>query len=713
MKYLAHLENGIEQLLIDHLEGTATIASNFAGVFNMAKEGYRCGLLHDIGKYSNEFQQRVRNANLKVDHSTAGMIEAFTQKDVAASFCIAGHHAGIPNRGNRVDNLGESSLLGRIKRKSGVDIPDYSMFRSELNSVPQFSGRYGNFCDNPASQFFFVHMLYSCLVDADWLDTENSMSGNSVNRDLGLDKNELLLRLNSYLGKWKYTDNPINKKRNEILSTLINKGKQLDRGLYTLTVPTGGGKTISSMAFALNQIVKRDMRRIIYVIPYTSIIDQTTKVFEEIFGAENVVAHYASLTYKVNESGNLSDVDQKRYLATENWDAPIIVTTSEQFFESLFSNRPSKCRKLHNIVDSVIIFDEAQMLPVNYIDPCIWSVTELYKKYRCSIVFCTATQPSLNPLISKYTNEKTIELCDHVEDDYQFFKRVEYRFEEKLSNEEIISKLSNEKSVLCVVNTRKEAQDLFKMLPEEGKFHLSTTMIPVDRKRVIYEIKERLRHKQICRVISTSLIEAGVDIDFDSVYREIAGIDSIIQAAGRCNREGKNKRSDSIVHVFESENKVPNSINQNVAATKYVLRQEKDMSSIKTILMYFDFLYNTLKDDSAKDEKKIMKLVDELAFSDVNDKFHLIETGTYNVIIPIYDGEELADKLKYNGLSKEENRKIGEYSVAVYERDFRRLNEFGAVLPVSEDTCILINKELYDSKIGLSLSIAGGSALYQ
>lgn len=707
--YLAHAADGRYQTLIDHLMSVAKMASDFATPFNAANAAYFCGLMHDIGKYSAAFQRRIRGSAIQVDHSTAGALEAHRYRQDAAAFCIAGHHRGLPDRGNRMDSAQSTTLLGRLKKRPGIEIESYEAFRNEIN-IPANCSEKPTFTSSEAA-FFYTHMLYSCLVDADWLDTERFMQNNHVDRNCGDTLPILMTRLEKYIEPWWNSDNPLNQRRSEILRQLMQAG-QKPRGLYTLSVPTGGGKTVSSMAFALCHALCTGARRIIYVIPYTSIIEQTQEVFEKIFGAENIVAHYANVEYPANESGNLNAADQRRYLATENWDAPIILTTAVQFFESLFSNRPARCRKLHNIAGSVLIFDEAQTLPVNNLLPCVWSITELVKNYGCTAVLCTATQPSLCRLIERFLSKGAQELCPDTKKNYAFFRRVSYRFDGLLSDDELVRRLTEEPVVLCVVNSRAQAQKLFSMLPSNGAYHLSTTMTPMHRRAVLRTIKNRLEEHKVCRVISTSLIEAGVDVDFPCVYRSLAGLDSIIQAAGRCNREGKQRPEESFVHIFDTETKPPQALEQNIAATRHVLNDfPDDPSAPEAVQAYFNFLFYTLKDDAALDAKSIFPMIrEQMAFETVAKNFHLIDSETITVYIPQGEGAQLIDQLQKYGPSRELMRKLGQYAVSVYPYTYQRLQEAGAVEHISENAAVLISMLNYDEKTGLKLSPEGGEA---
>lgn len=704
MNWIAHRipETGQEQSILEHLTNTAALAAQFAAPFAAEAMAFQCGILHDIGKYSSSFQRRIRGSSEKVDHSTYGAQVALTQKrNPMTAFCVAGHHSGLPDGGNRkAAAQDDATFWGRMLRAQSGGLADSCAYQTEV-TVPEASPPSG-LCNDNGSAFFFTRMLYSCLVDADFLDTEHFMSGGKVQRKISAkaDISICLEKLEAYVAPWWNATNDLNKKRSEILQELLQNGS-MARGLFSLTVPTGGGKTVSSMAFALRHAKAHGLRRVIYVIPYTSIIEQTQDVFNQIFGAENVVAHYANAIYDTNENGNICD---KRYLATENWDAPIILTTAVQFFESLFSNRSSRCRKLHNIADSVLVFDEAQMLPVPYLKPCVWAMAQLVQNYGCSAVLCTATQPSLDRLFQSILPSYPVrELCTQVMETHLFFRRVVFQYEGVLSDAALAAQLNGHSRVLCIVNNRKQAQALFTQLAPDARFHLSTAMTPAHRRSVLAEIRKRLQNKQPCRVIATSLVEAGVDVDFPSVYRAIAGIDSMIQAAGRCNREGKEPRENSIVHLFDTPQKAPEMLAQNIAAARHVMRKYEDIASPKAIKTYFELLYYTLKGEAALDQKQILAEMNSnrFAFESVAHQFKLIESAEYTLYIPRDEGAALIAQLRKNGPSRALLRALGQVSVGVYPWHFKELYATGAVEQISENTAVLLDGSLYDADIGL------------
>ena len=589
------------------MANVSVMAGSFGASFDAEQHAQRIGTLHDAGKYSSAAQKRMADPEHtpKVDHSTAGAIIAFEVcRDGAGALAIAGHHGGMPDFGGRMASDG--TLMGRMKKDLSGRY-DYTAFWQE-NTIDKGDFKPIGLIDriNPFEAQFYARMLFSCLVDADFLDTEHFMQG-EMPRGGHDDMQVLLERLKDYIQPW--FANPtteINQKRCEILRDCLLSGEE-PRGLYTLTVPTGGGKTISSLAFALTHAAKNNMDRIIYVIPYTSIIEQNAAVFKRVLGDDNVIEHHSGIEYDEKEDMESPEV-MRQLLATENWDAPVIVTTAVQFFESLFSNKPSRCRKLHNIANSVIIFDEAQMLPLSYLKPCVSAIAELVRHYRTTAVLCTATQPSLARLFRDYDQDMSgREICENVGALQAFFRRVHFAHRGSFDFEILAEEMAQKAQVLCIVNTRKTAQKVFEMLPFDGSYHLSTRMTPEHRTKVLDEIRTRLRQGETCRVVSTSLIEAGVDVDFPEVWREMAGLDSILQAAGRCNREGRRDASESEVVVFSLPDGVPKPMQPNAVAAEIAMEGVDHIDESAVIRRYFDQLY-WQKGDQAMDIKDMMKL---------------------------------------------------------------------------------------------------------
>lgn len=708
--YLAHMDGKREQTVKEHLEGTAELAGKFAAVFGKEDWGCCCGILHDVGKYSAGFQKRIRGESSRpVDHSTAGAQLCLEKGGMYAflSYCVAGHHTGLPDRGSSSDQAGSPTLEGR-RRKEIEDFQDYGkeIQIPDLTTLP-FDGKRP---DNPDfSMSVLIRMLYSCLVDADFLDTERFMRKGQTERKRGESLEVLLGRLEAYISGWLSNDQPdtVNGRRTEILKRCLECG-DLEKGLFRLTVPTGGGKTVASLAFALRHGVKHHMRRVIYVIPYTSIIEQNAQVFREILGEENVLENHCNVDYESSEEF------KPMQLAAENWDKPVIVTTNVQFFESLFASRPSKCRKLHNIADSVVVFDEAQMLPLDYLKPCISMIEDLIRFYGVSAVLCTATQPSLEPFFGG--GRKGMELCPRMEEQFRFFERTTFQNLGTVAEEELAERLGRGRQVLCIVNTRKRAQQLYRKLKGEGVYHLSTTMYPVHRRRILETIRSRLKDGKPCILISTSLVEAGVDLDFQSVYRQLSGVDSMIQAAGRCNREGKRSREESKVFIFQFDEKesAPGQ-RQQIDISENLLAEGRELSSLDSVEEYFRRLYHFR--GAGLDKKKIMEEFKRSVynFDKVGKEFRLIEEHTRLLFVGKEEkGKALLEEIRDCGCTKERMRKVTRYCVQM-GREFDALYGAGMIRAVSgdmEDFYELTDQSQYTEELGLNLEVDSGMAMF-
>ena len=710
MEYIAHLNEEHTQTLKDHLCGTAELAGYFAGRFGKADWGYTCGMLHDIGKYSLAFQDKIKNnSNRQVDHSTAGAKVCFEKGGMYSfmSYCIAGHHSGLPDYGSSSDPGNAPTLQGRKKKH----IEDCGAYKSEIH-IPEIKTLPFDPQNSPDPDFslsVFIRMLYSCLVDADFLDTEYFMKEGQTQREAGEEPSVLLEKLKKHVAGWLLNEDTetVNGRRTEILRHCFECGHK-ERGIFQLTVPTGGGKTIASLAFALQHAVENQMDRVIYVIPYTSIIEQNAEVFREILGEQNVLENHYNVDYESTEEL------KPMQLASENWDKPVVVTTNVQFFESLFANKSSKCRKLHNIANSVIIFDEAQMLPTDYLKPCIAVMEELVANFGSSIVLCTATQPALSPFFQR--KMPVTELCPRVEEQFRFFERVTFQNIGTISEDELIEKLQKEEQALCIVNTKKRAQRLYQKMKGEGVFHLSTAMYPKHRRRVLDKIRQLVKDGKRCILISTSLVEAGVDLDFCTVYRQLAGVDSMIQAAGRCNREGKRAAQDSFAYLFQFEEKeyVPGQQLQ-IDVSKMLLSEGEDISSLHGIEKYFEALYH-FRGESL-DKKKIFEEFKDKRynFAKAAKEFKLIEENTLTVFISREEeAEELLWQIKHQGYTKSGMRKAGQYCVQLYENDIEKLQGAGMLRQVPggiENFYELVDSGQYSEEMGLDLGVESGIAV--
>ncbi|KNY27431.1 CRISPR-associated helicase/endonuclease Cas3 [Pseudobacteroides cellulosolvens] len=698
MAYYAHTTDNKDksdwQLLIDHLVNVAEYSEKFANAFGAGKLAYTAGMVHDLGKYSKEFQERLEGKKHKVDHSTAGAKELEEkygcQIGRVLAYVVAGHHGGLPN-GNRGN---DRNLLSRLEKE---DLPNYSSYENEIQipllgkedikniPVPQ------NAETSAFSRSFFVRMLYSCIVDADFIDTEKFMAfDKSIHRGSSANISDIFIKFENTLKELEFKSlnnaTSINIERQKILQSCL-EAANCKNGFYTLTVPTGGGKTYSSMAFALKHAIKNKKDRIIYVIPYTSIIEQNAQVFRDALGMDVVLEHHSNFDYPDGSYDNWSDNEKKHRLSTENWDMPIITTTAVQFFESMFSNKSSKCRKLHNIANSVVILDEAQMMPLDYLMPCLWALVELIENYSVTVVLCTATQPAIRDMLP--SNINPIEIIENPIGLQKAFERVKIQYLGNISDLNIAAEITKLDQVLCIVNTRKHAKKLFEKIAEltsDGIYHLSARMCPAHRKQILAEIRIRLREKKTCRVISTQLIEAGVDVDFPVVYRAMAGIDSIAQAAGRCNREGKMNHGN--VYVFEpEEHGMPKKgrFSKNASITRSIVRSFGDsILSLEAIKSYFELLYDFEREQL--DAKDILKMIKEgekellFPFEDIAYSFNLIDDIMQTVIVPF---DEEAKRLifemensKYPGMY---SRSLQKYSVQIYVFEREALVKAGAI----------------------------------
>ncbi|MDR3310179.1 MAG: CRISPR-associated helicase Cas3', partial [Oscillospiraceae bacterium] len=564
----------------------------------------------------------------------------------------------LPDGGSKTDGEDEPTLHARLKRKA----EPYDAYREEL-PPPSLTPPSAKIKDTFGA-LFFTRMLYSALVDADYLDTEAFMrSDSAAKRGGGSSVEELCGRLNSETEKYLNPTEPVSelyRRRTALLRNCLD-ASQSGKGLFTLTAPTGSGKTIASLAFALQHAAKHSMRRVIFVVPYNTIIEQNSKVFEDILGAENVLRHHSNANYDGDENEN----DAKRF-AAENWDYPVIVTSSVQFFESLFAAKPGKCRKLHNIAESVIIFDEAQMIPQPYLLPCVRAIRELAEVYGATAVLATATQSSLDRYFAPLSPQ---EITENPGELYEFLRRVTLvRIDEPLTGSELTGRLRGHKQVLCIVNTRRQAQRIFAGLAENtesgGTFHLSTTMYPEHRTRVLAKIRCLLRNGKPCRVVSTSMVEAGVDLDFPTVFREEAGLDSIVQAAGRCNREGGRPPDESFVYIFKSaDHNPPRAMAAAIGAFEQTARRYADLSSLDAVAAFFEQLFYN-KGDGALDAEEILKKIERsgksfsFPFREIADSVKIIDDDSVSLYV-LRDAPELETRFRKGERTRELFRAAG------------------------------------------------------
>jgi len=733
--YYAHSLDGEPpekwQPLEEHLKNVAELAAEFARPFGGEKWARLAGLWHDLGKYSDAFQKKLFDANGidchietqpgRVVHSEAGghlaCLKGWRGADRVLSWLIMGHHAGLTDY--EPEYIGEKALKLKMEKANRSD--------EVLNKIPEWIRERPlppppKALQKGADPALFIRMLFSCLVDADFLDTERFMDKERLRQ-----RNEKRPGLEFLLEKFdKYMDDlcrqtaptPVNEIRAEVLSRCREAAEERP-AVFSLTVPTGGGKTLASLAFALRHAVRNQKQSIIYVIPYTSIIEQTAEVFRQIPGFKDAVLEHHCNVVEPDES---QEVTRNR-LAAENWDAPLVVTTSVQFFESLFACRTSRCRKLHNIVNSVIIFDEAQCLPPDFLRPIVFTIRELFRHYHVTPLFCTATQPVLTRTEAfdfKFREgfeekEGPREIVQNPDKLAEQLRRVEIVLHEKSMTPVGLPELSNailaeNAALLCIVNRRDDARNLARILPEERTLHLSTNMCAAHRFAVLEEIKSKLAGKEKIIVVSTSLVEAGVDLDFPVVYRALAGLDSIAQAAGRCNREGrltangKEKPGRTVVFVPESQ---PGYVRQQAGITKEILARGdlEELLSPANYERYFRQYFWQLGMDQL-DKKGILEIVSGRAmnfyFRTAADRFRFIEDDWQEqVVVPYGDALHLVGRLTAQAWDQKNIlRSLGRYSVGIPKRFFEGLAAREYIRETGYPGLYMLDQSLYDERFG-------------
>lgn len=727
------------QTLANHLRATATLAGELGKPLGLERIAYLAGLYHDLGKYSLPFQRRLTGADIRVDHSTAGAVEMMARgaglSPMAGimlelvAYCIAGHHAGLPDRKNET--------AACLDRRLELELPALDqVWKEELGELfeaeaaglaPDLLRTFRR--DDPDFSFsVLTRMVFSCLVDADFKDTEayyDGVEGREKDRAWPALQDllpELLARYDAFMADKRDLTKPVNRLRADILDHVRAKASQA-QGLFTLTVPTGGGKTLASLGFALDHARLHGHRRIIYAIPFTSIIDQTAAIFRDVLGEAHVLEHHSAIDEEKWQAGQRQDRQQadKLKLAMEDWAAPVVVTTNVQFFESLFAAKSSRARKLHNIAGSVIILDEAQTIPRPLLRPAIRMLDELARGYGCTIVLCTATQPALGkdrlegglPLEGR-------ELAPNPHELARKLRRATIRMTGGMANADLIEALAGEDEALVIVNSRKHALDLFQEAGRaelDGLIHLTTRQYAAHRRAILDDVRARLTGKGPCRVIATSLIEAGVDVDFPKVWRAEAGLDQIVQAAGRCNREGRKSPEDSIVTVFSAPDyPAPREIKSLTGDMGRILREHSgDLQSLAAIEAYFGEIYWRLG-DTGLDVREILKDFSvslrrgttDFAFRTAAEKFRMIESGMVPVIIGLDD--KAADAIRLLGVPEKPSgaiaRALQPYVVQVPPRARARLvqngkAEFTAPKLRGDQFCVLKDDSLYHADVGL------------
>lgn len=732
--------------LEEHGVAVANKARHFAQGFGECA-AYYMGIYHDLGKCRPAFQQRIRDVSGfereeshvegagRVTHSTAGALQAIHDLKsfgVCLAYGIAGHHAGLPDWYG--EQTGQSCLAFRLKQAE-QEYQEALAYAPVLTSkVPELREFAPPFPLQAASLHIWIRMLFSCLVDADYLDTEQYMSpAQYAKRAQYPQLEELQGRYLAFMHSLHQNapESPMNTLRQQVWQTCWETASA-KHPIFSLTVPTGGGKTLASLGFALRHACLWQKQRIIYAIPYTSIIEQNAQVFRACLGNDALVEHHSNLDVHETEA------QSRALLATENWDAPVIMTTNVQLFESLFASKSSRCRKLHHIANSVIILDEAQQLPRELHAPITAMMTELSKNYGVTWVLCTATQPVLTQSTDAFGKvlleglNDVQEMMSNPLDLFTALQRVQVSLpratDPPLSWEELAILMAAEPRVLTIVNTRKQARTLFELLPQDdASFHLSASMCAQHRTEVLSEIKRRLATPGTAvRVVSTQLVEAGVDIDFPVVYRAMAGLDSIAQAAGRCNREGKLSSSHGPAMgrcvVFRApENAPPGSLLQGQQVMEELIGLGLENPLTPEACEQYFIRYNA---KASRDKQELAILLTAplsgdapfaLQFKTAAQRFRMIANHGEDVIVPYISLLNKADlqespaqespvELWLNVLEKDKGarwvyRKLQRYTVQVPEHLFLSMQQEGA-LQLRAGHFVLVPSR-YDAKLGL------------
>lgn len=747
--HIAHIreeEKGcfVEQSIEEHCVNVARLARELiyegedsCGLKDLA---YNAGLLHDFGKYRPDFQIYILAASganpsgkvpPKAPHAIVGAIEArrlFDEPMIAdtLAYCVSGHHRGL------YDHNEMERRLRHGEHKRWCDACE------KLTSVEDLGTTDCDDVGEPYDLQMAIRMLFSVLVDADRLDTERFMNPDLSAERLRIKGNYASLctlreRLRAKTESFSSApDTPVNRARAYFLESCRTHGAGSDPGIYTLSLPTGAGKTISSMAWALEMAICNHHDRIIYVIPYTSIITQTAMVFREIFGKENILEHHSEVVVEQQTEDDKSDERMSRLkFLTENWDAPIILTTNVQFFESLFASKPAKCRKVHSIANSVIVMDEVQALPEGFLSPILSAIDTLSEAFHCSILCCSATQPVYDEDLNSpddgsdyYTPLDTRgDLVPREAKYFVPFDRVDYHLEpQTVTSQELADRLAAEHSVLCVVNSRKDAGQVYRALRDLPKvkadevIHLSRSMCSAHLRRAIETIKVRMREGKPTKVISTQLIEAGVDLDFPCVWRAHSGLGSIIQAGGRCNREGKMERRGQVFVFSLADGSRPfGNIARGCNATKILLHKLSnkitDPTDPEVIAKYYRLYFKDIPDfDTEGIEKDLTEDPEDINFESAAERFKLIDDeGTFPVIVPyMEEGKALVRKIRnHEILTREDYHRMQEYSVSLRQGDYSTLLSHGNIeqIPWGEDfISVLVDDECYDSVAGVVIS---------
>lgn len=712
-KYIAHInEQNEKQSVLQHLQEVERLCHDWA-IAPVKELAATAGRLHDIGKYSEKFQERINgNDKIQVEHAICGAKEAailFGNSPCVPllQYVIAGHHTGLPDGGSKIEEE-SSSLEARLKNET----EDYSAYKTELEiKCPSNEAFDYITADCPSGSqgqaeiierfAFLTKYVFSCLKDADFLDTEHFCQPGIV-RGMHGDFAKALESVNKKLAEYK-ADTPVKLAR-AALQKQAQENFDDNANISFLQMPTGSGKTLCSIKLALEYALRTGKERIVYIIPYTSIIEQTAKIFSDIFGdCVEILEHHSNYDFDAKDKASQTTAEKMKK-SCENWDAKLIVTTNAQFFQSFYHYKGSRLRKLHNLANAVLVFDEIHLLPINHLQPCLRGIGYITKYLNSHAILLSATMPNLMPYLNKYVNIAVTNELIRDTSSFDSFANCEYVFLGNKDYSEIAFEASQQASALCVVNTRKAAHELYELV-KGRKYHLSTFMTPAHRLEILEEIKAIYKNESVT-VVSTSLIEAGVDLDFATVFRQLSGLDSILQAGGRCNREGRRKNAK--VHVFENEDMPKKELGIRAEIAKNLMMEYKRVNSTECMKEYYRRLFYHYDEVI---ERNSIAFFNENSF-DVNHKigdipfrsyaqyFDYINSEAIAVVVP--HKEEAEELLKQAEFNTEAKRKLQRYTVSVYPYMLRDLLERGIVCEQS-GMFVLCAMQYYNEETGLNV----------
>lgn len=728
MEFYAHTrEDGERQTVKAHLIGVSKLAEGFSVDF-LKPLAKKASYDHDTGKYALKYQWRLDDDNIKFSHAACGALEykKFADKNDCFAplmeYCIAGHHTGLMDGGTGADNSDSPTLNGTLKRADEyTGDSDYSAYATEI----EFATLTQEEITPPLNELlsakdptelieryaFFTKYVFSCLTDADFLDTEIFCNIN-VERGMSGDFEKALDKLNRELSDMP-SDNPLRQARSRIQQQAFDNSVNKSH-ISILDMPTGSGKTLCSLKLALES----GKKRIIYVIPYTSIIEQTANKFEKMFGdVLPVLQHHSNYSYDGNTEEEKKTADKLKRTC-ENWDAPLIITTSVQFFQSMYHYKGSALRKLHNLRDSVIVFDEIHLIPTELLRPCLKAVGYITKYLNSEALFLSATMPDYSKLFDKFLPDVNYNKLVTDRTNFKYFKKCEYKDKGKTTLETIAENASRCKNALIVVNTKKTAAELYNLVQGE-KYHLSANMTPAHRSRVIEVVRKKLKKGEYITVVSTSLVEAGVDLDFNTVFRQLSGLDSILQAGGRCNREGKDDKGYVYVFDIDETYRKGSDLAMRINKTKGLLEKYQDITSYDCIKEYYDGIFDFNQSRIA--ENSIAKYNEQsnsfdrqglmspysIPFRSYAMQFEYISADTISIVIDDPNDptcHELVETLRNGDMSV--RRALQKYSVSVYMNVFKDLYSQGVLKDHGTGIFILENQSYYNNETGLNTQAA-------